>query len=68
MLWEHLEDFATIFVAQLRKSFVRESSMVIVPLTANMGLGGHNVPFVKDSYGLRRLTERECFGTPRFSR
>jgi DNA (cytosine-5)-methyltransferase 1 len=29
-------------------------------LTANMGLGGHNVPFVWDKKGLRKLTEREC--------
>lgn len=29
-------------------------------LTANMGDGGHNVPFVFDNYGLRRLHEDEC--------
>ena len=29
-------------------------------LTANMGLGGHNVPFVVDVKGLRKLTEHEC--------
>ena len=27
---------------------------------ANMGGGGHNVPFVFDKFGLRRLTEQEC--------
>jgi DNA (cytosine-5)-methyltransferase 1 len=25
-----------------------------------MGLGGHNVPFVLDARGLRKLTEHEC--------
>jgi DNA (cytosine-5)-methyltransferase 1 len=25
-----------------------------------MGDGGHNVPFVFDNFGLRRLTESEC--------
>ena len=29
-------------------------------LTANMGGGGHNVPFVKDNYGIRRLSTKEC--------
>jgi len=26
-----------------------------------MGGGGHNVPLVKDSKGIRKLTPRECF-------
>lgn len=25
-----------------------------------MGLGGHNVPFIHDAKGLRKLTEFEC--------
>ena len=25
-----------------------------------MGLGGHNVPFIHDAKGLRKLTEYEC--------
>jgi DNA (cytosine-5)-methyltransferase 1 len=29
-------------------------------LTANMGGGGHNVPFFLDNGRLRKLTEREC--------
>jgi DNA (cytosine-5)-methyltransferase 1 len=29
-------------------------------LTANMGGGGHNVPFVFDDFGLRKLTVEEC--------
>ena len=29
-------------------------------LTANMGGGGHNVPFVIDDFGVRKLTVQEC--------
>ena len=46
---------------QLRKYEVRAKEPETCPtLTANMGLGGHNVPFVLDSRGLRKLTEDEC--------
>lgn len=41
---------------QLRRSYVREKSNGLCPtLTANMGTGGHNVPFIKDEWGIRRL-------------
>lgn len=41
---------------QLRRSYVREKSSGLCPtLTANMGTGGHNVPFIKDEWGIRRL-------------
>jgi DNA (cytosine-5)-methyltransferase 1 len=26
-----------------------------------MGAGGHNVPLIKDNYGIRKLTPKECF-------
>ena len=26
-----------------------------------MGTGGHNVPLILDSYGIRKLTPKECF-------
>jgi site-specific DNA-cytosine methylase len=29
--------------------------------TANMGSGGHNVPLIKDDFGIRKLTPKECF-------
>lgn len=46
---------------QLRKFVVRLKSPNICPtLTANMGRGGHNVPFIWDAGGLRKLTEAEC--------
>ena len=46
---------------QLRKTIVRPQPPGVCPtLTANMGLGGHNVPFLIDKTKLRKLTEREC--------
>ena len=46
---------------QLRKYVVRPKERGVCPtLTANMGLGGHNVPFIKNGHGLRKLTENEC--------
>lgn len=48
-------------IYQLRKYLVRVQDSDVCPtLTANMGQGGHNVPFVFDSHGLRKLTEYEC--------
>lgn len=48
-------------IYQLRKFLVRVKDPGVCPtLTANMGLGGHNVPFVFDAKGLRKLTEHEC--------
>jgi DNA (cytosine-5)-methyltransferase 1 len=48
-------------VMQLRKYEVRVKDLNVVPtLTANMGLGGHNVPFIFDRKGMRKLTEYEC--------
>ncbi|NJO33084.1 MAG: DNA (cytosine-5-)-methyltransferase [Rhodospirillales bacterium] len=46
---------------QLRKYVVRAKEPGVCPtLTANMGLGGHNVPFIRNGHGLRKLTEHEC--------
>lgn len=48
-------------VYQLRKYIVRVPESGVCPtLTANMGLGGHNVPFVFHNRKLRKLTEYEC--------
>ncbi len=45
---------------QLRRSYVREKKQGLCPtLTANMGVGGHNVPFVRDAWGIRRLSVDE---------
>jgi len=46
---------------QLRRSILRPLPPGMCPtLTANMGLGGHNVPFLIDRGRLRKLTEQEC--------
>ncbi len=49
-------------VYQWRRVYVRENKSNLCPtLTANMGTGGHNVPLIKDKYGIRKLTPKECF-------
>lgn len=48
-------------VYQWRRQYVRENKSGVCPtLTANMGMGGHNVPIIKDKKGIRKLTPREC--------
>ena len=48
-------------VYQWRRVYVRENKSNLCPtLTANMGTGGHNVPLIKDEYGIRKLTPIEC--------
>ena len=49
-------------IYQYRRVYVRENKSSECPtLTANMGEGGHNVPIILDSIGIRKLTPRECF-------
>ena len=49
-------------VYQWRRRYVRENKRGVCPtLTANMGSGGHNVPIIKNTLGIRKLTPRECF-------
>lgn len=48
-------------VYQLRRVYVRENKSNVCPtLTANMGTGGHNVPLIKDKFGIRKFTPKEC--------
>jgi DNA (cytosine-5)-methyltransferase 1 len=48
-------------IYQYRRYYVRENKTGVCPtLTANMGLGGHNVPLILDDWGVRKLTPREC--------
>lgn len=48
-------------VYQWRRTYVRENKSGVCPtLTANMGMGGHNVPIVKNGKGIRKMTPREC--------
>ena len=49
-------------VYQWRRKYVRANKSGVCPtLTANMGMGGHNVPIIKSSFGIRKLTPSECF-------
>ena len=48
-------------VYQWRRQYVRKNKSGVCPtLTANMGMGGHNVPIIFDGKGIRKLTPREC--------
>src|SRR5690606_20121586 len=52
---------------QYRRYYVRENKNNLCPtLTANMGSGGHNVPIILESNGVRKLTPRECFNLQGF--
>lgn len=54
-------------IYQWRRIYVRENKSNVCPtLTANMGTGGHNVPLIKSSDGIRKLTPRECFNLQGF--
>ena len=49
-------------IYQWRRVYARENKSNVCPtLTANMGTGGHNVPLIKDDFGIRKLTPKECF-------
>ena len=64
--WLHYDNLesnmtSTDTVYQWRRKYVRENKSNVCPtLTANMGTGGHNVPLILDSYGIRKLTPKEC--------
>jgi DNA (cytosine-5)-methyltransferase 1 len=54
-------------IYQYRRVYVRENKSSECPtLTANMGGGGHNVPIILDTKGIRKLTPRECFNLQGF--
>lgn len=55
------EDMQPGLIYQWRRVYLRENrSGRCFTLTANMGMGGHNVPLIRDKQGMRRLTPREC--------
>jgi len=59
LVWE-MKNWDTAY--QWRRQYVRENKKNLIPtLTANMGTGGHNVPLILDTKGIRKLTPRECF-------
>jgi DNA (cytosine-5)-methyltransferase 1 len=48
-------------IYMLRRNYVRENkSNSVFALMANMGDGGHNVPVIQDSWGIRKLSPLEC--------
>lgn len=49
------------YVYNYRRNYVRPLKGGYAPtLVASMGLGGHNVPIIRDSKGMRKLTPSEC--------
>ncbi len=55
-------------IYMLRRNYVRENkSNSVFALMANMGDGGHNVPVIQDSWGIRKLTPLECLRLQGFS-
>ena len=63
--YERLNNAMTSFdtVYQWRRVYVRENKSNMCPtLTANMGEGGHNVPIIRTSKGIRKLSPEECLG------
>jgi DNA (cytosine-5)-methyltransferase 1 len=63
---DEINSFDTVY--QWRRQYVRSNKKGVCPtLTANMGTGGHNVPIIKDSIGIRKLTPKECFMLQGFS-
>jgi len=59
-LKEDVNSKSTVY--QWRRRYVRANKSGVCPtLTANMGMGGHNVPIILDENGIRKLTPLECF-------
>jgi DNA (cytosine-5)-methyltransferase 1 len=60
MIWRSVQRGSPDSVYLLRRSYVREYRSFVPALTANMGDGGHNVPVIRDKWGIRQLTPEEC--------
>jgi len=62
MLSEALKNGNANTMFQIRRVYIRENKSQLCPtLTANMGTGGHNVPIIRDNFGIRKLTPLETF-------
>lgn len=60
MVIETVKEYEKVY--QFRRIYVRENKNNECPtLTANMGMGGHNVPIILDTHGPRKLVPKECF-------
>ena len=66
MLKEQIQNTHSIY--QFRRIYIRENKSGVCPtLTANMGMGGHNVPIIRDAMGrIRKLSPRECLSLQGF--
>jgi DNA (cytosine-5)-methyltransferase 1 len=61
LFFQAIEEGGRDAIYQLRRSYVRKNmSNTCFTLMANMGEGGHNQPVIKDRWGIRKLTPREC--------
>lgn len=64
-LAEAMDDSNAVY--QWRRQYVRKNMSGVVPtLTANQGMGGHNVCLIKTDHGIRKMTPHECFNTQGF--
>jgi DNA (cytosine-5)-methyltransferase 1 len=64
-LVEAMDDDRAVY--QWRRQYVRKNKSGVVPtLTANQGMGGHNVCLIKTDNGIRKMTPRECFNAQGF--
>lgn len=62
-LYEKIKEHVTNpdWVYNYRRTYVRPQKQGFSPtLVASMGLGGHNVPIIRDAKGIRKLTPSEC--------
>lgn len=67
MIKKHADRNGEHVLFHLRKYVVRPQPPNVCPtLTANMGGGGHNVPFLFKDGRLRKLTEQECLNIQGF--
>ena len=61
MIKSEAKSYGKNYLFQVRRTTVRTCPENTCPtLTANMGGGGHNIPFLIDKFGIRKLTEEEC--------
>lgn len=64
---EALDDSESVY--QWRRHYARKNQSGVIPaLTANQGMGGHNVCIVRTRHGIRKMTPRECFNAQGFPR
>ncbi|MCL2593868.1 MAG: dihydrofolate reductase, partial [Defluviitaleaceae bacterium] len=66
LLKENIKNKTSVY--QFRRVYVRENKSGVSPtLTANMGMGGHNVPLILDNNNdIRKFTPRECLNLQGF--